>query len=180
MAALYDSANLISAPIGVVAPLPSTGVPYGWALCDGSTFNKTVYALLFAAIGTIHGEPVLSGATFNIPDYRGRFLRGWADATGRDPDASSRTAMNANGLTGNNLGTLQTDAFQGHRHALYGRVSVISNSSTGQVLMNDGAQTTLLNSTAREATTDGSHGTPRLGTDTRPLNGTTNFIIRLF
>ncbi len=44
-------------------------------LCDGSELNRVKYALLFARYGTTHG--VGDGSTtFNIPDYRDRFLIG--------------------------------------------------------------------------------------------------------
>lgn len=46
-----------------------------WLLCDGQAVSRTEYADLFAVIGT--GFGVGDGInTFNIPDYRGKFLRG--------------------------------------------------------------------------------------------------------
>ena len=47
----------------------------GWLLCDGQEISRNDYADLFALIGTNFGEG--NGVTtFNVPDYRGRFLRG--------------------------------------------------------------------------------------------------------
>lgn len=46
-----------------------------WFLCNGQALSRTEYADLFEIIGTNFG----SGdgvSTFNLPDYRGKFLRG--------------------------------------------------------------------------------------------------------
>ena len=59
---------------------------------------------MFAAIQNAHGGGANS---FNLPDYRGRFLRGATGTINRDPDAASRTAMNDAGNTGNNVGSIQ-------------------------------------------------------------------------
>jgi microcystin-dependent protein len=91
---------------GTVVPYAGTAAPEGWLLCDGSAVSRTTYAALFAAIGISHG--LGDGVnTFNLPDYRGRFLRGADLAAGRDPDAGSRTAMNFGGSTGDNVGSVQ-------------------------------------------------------------------------
>lgn len=46
-----------------------------WLLCNGQAVSRTQYAALFAVIGT--GFGVGDGInTFNVPDYRGKFLRG--------------------------------------------------------------------------------------------------------
>lgn len=57
--------------------------PSGWLKANGAAVSRTTYAGLFAAIGTVFG--VGDGATtFNLPDLRGEFLRGWDDARGID------------------------------------------------------------------------------------------------
>lgn len=46
-----------------------------WFLCNGQEVNRNTYANLFAIIGTNFGAG--NGVTtFNLPDYRGKFLRG--------------------------------------------------------------------------------------------------------
>lgn len=46
-----------------------------WFLCNGQAINRNTYADLFAIIGTNFGAG--NGVTtFNLPDYRGKFLRG--------------------------------------------------------------------------------------------------------
>ena len=66
-----------SIPSGVVLPFAGSGtVPTGFLLCNGAAVSRTTYADLFTTIGTTYG--VGDGSTtFNIPDFRGRFLRGY-------------------------------------------------------------------------------------------------------
>lgn len=102
-------------PPGSVTSFAGPTAPAGWLLCDGSLVSRTTYAALFAAIGTAHGSGDGS-TTFQLPDYRGRFLRGvdnmGTGAAGRDPDADTRTASNAGGNTGNAVGSVQSDSMQ--------------------------------------------------------------------
>lgn len=51
--------------------------------CDGRALSRTTYSSLFALLGTAFGAGDGS-TTFNIPDYRGLFLRGWDGGSGRD------------------------------------------------------------------------------------------------
>jgi len=46
-----------------------------WLLCDGQAVSRTTYADLFTLIGTNFGTGD-GVTTFNVPDYRGKFLRG--------------------------------------------------------------------------------------------------------
>lgn len=102
-------------PAGTVIAYAGTSAPTGYLACDGSQVSRTTYAALFAAIGTAHGNGDGS-TTFHLPDYRGRFLRGWANGSANDPDRASRTAMNTGGATGDNVGSVQGHAFQTHTH----------------------------------------------------------------
>ena len=56
---------------GDIKPTFTTAAQAGWLSCDGQSVNVADYAALFAAIAYTYGG---SGATFNIPDLRGRFL----------------------------------------------------------------------------------------------------------
>lgn len=47
----------------------------GWLLCNGKAVSRTDYSLLYSVIGTKFGSGTNS-STFNLPDYRGFFLRG--------------------------------------------------------------------------------------------------------
>jgi microcystin-dependent protein len=96
-------------PAGTVEAFFGQTVPDGWLLCDGSEISRTTYSDLFAAIGISCGYGDNS-STFNLPDLRGRFLRGVSGSSGNDPDAATRSAMNTGGNTGNTVGSLQGDA----------------------------------------------------------------------
>jgi microcystin-dependent protein len=81
----------------------------GWLFCDGSAVSRTTFSQLFAVLGTRHGSGDGS-TTFNLPDYRGRFVRGTDHGAGRDPDISLRVAANPGGVTGDNIGSVQPGA----------------------------------------------------------------------
>lgn len=102
-------------PAGTVVAYGGTTEPAGWLFCDGRSFAKTAYPRLSSAIGIAHGG---DADNFNLPDYRGRFLRG-VDGTGvnqRDPDQGARTAMNTGGNINNTVGSVQGDDFKLHSH----------------------------------------------------------------
>lgn len=86
---------------GSVAFFAFSTPPTGWLKANGATVSRTVYAELFAAIGTSFG--LGDGInTFVIPDLRGEFIRGLDDSRGVDP---ART-----------LGSMQSDADRAHKH----------------------------------------------------------------
>lgn len=60
-----------------------------WIVCDGSAISRTVYSDLFTVVGTTWGVGDGS-STFNLPDLRGEFLRGFDDGHGND-GTSGRT-----------------------------------------------------------------------------------------
>ena len=60
---------------GVIAAYPDETPPSGWFICDGSALSRTEYADLFTVLGIQFGNGDGS-TTFNIPNYRGRFLVG--------------------------------------------------------------------------------------------------------
>ncbi len=98
-------------PTGAVVPYAgsattgSRNLARYYSLCDGTELPQGEFPDLFAAIKTAHGG---DATAFNLPDYRGRFLRGVTGDTENDPDAASRTAMNTGGNTANNVGSIQS------------------------------------------------------------------------
>jgi phage-related tail fiber protein len=91
--------------------------PPGWLPCDGKPVSRTQYAALFAAIGAASG-PGDGATTFNVPDYRGRFLRGVDEGAGNDPDAARRTPASTGANGGDAVGSLEGSAFASHQHAI--------------------------------------------------------------
>lgn len=86
-----------TSPAGSISFFARNSAPTGYLKANGAAISRTTYATLFTAIGTTFG--VGDGSTtFNIPDLRGEFIRGWDDSRGVD--------------TGRSLGTNQLDALQ--------------------------------------------------------------------
>ena len=102
-------------PTGVITAFAGVEAPAGFLICDGSPVSRTTYAGLFAVIGESFGAG--DGVnTFNLPDLRGRFLRGLDGEAGNDPDKGTRVAMAAGGNIGNNIGSVQADENKSHTH----------------------------------------------------------------
>lgn len=101
-----------STPAGAVMAFAMTGAPTGWLKCNGAAISRGTYSTLFAAIGTTFGNGNGS-STFNIPDLRGVFVRGWADGKSN----SSGKIYDA----GRNFGSEQADAFKSHTHDYKGQ-----------------------------------------------------------
>lgn len=69
--------------VGAVAYFAQDIPPFGWLKANGAAVSRTVYANLFAAIGERYGRGD-GRTTFNLPDLRGEFIRGWDDGRGID------------------------------------------------------------------------------------------------
>lgn len=68
---------------GMVSAFARSTPPSGWLRADGSAVSRAQYADLYAVIGTTFGTG--DGiSTFNLPDLRGEFVRGWDDGRGID------------------------------------------------------------------------------------------------
>jgi microcystin-dependent protein len=106
-----------SEPPGMVAPFAMATPPTGWLKANGAAVSRTTYAALFTAIGTLWGAGDGS-TTFNLPDGRGEFFRGFDDGRGVDAgrvfasaqaqDVLSHTHSffaGVNGLGTNGMGT---------------------------------------------------------------------------
>jgi microcystin-dependent protein len=48
----------------------------GWFICDGRAISKTLHNRLYSKIGDIFNNNTTDKNMFNLPDYRGAFLRG--------------------------------------------------------------------------------------------------------
>lgn len=84
-------AFLFAAP-GDVVVTASSSAPPGTLKMDGSAVSRTGYAELFAKIGTTYGAG--DGSTsFNVPDARGEFIRGWDNGRGIDAGRAIGTSQ---------------------------------------------------------------------------------------
>ena len=127
-------------PAGQVSYFAMTSAPTNWLKCDGAAVSRATYATLFSAIGTTWG--VGNGSTtFNLPDLRGEFVRGFDDGKGTD--------------TGRVFASSQTEMVGKHNHAFN---TIISGTGYNQV--SNGVQGALSASATSNNT----------GTETRPRN----------
>ena len=132
-------------PCGTILPfakdVSSTGLPTGYLLCDGSAVSQSTYATLFTAMGGSTGGGKAFGSTgtnFNLPDLRGMFLRGRTGTSTNDPDSSGRTGPVTGQQTGNNVGSIQTDALEHHGHYTHNTdVSTAAKYSTQSITSGD-------------------------------------------
>jgi|GEM_PF-367157 len=115
--------SISSPPLGGDSPITNIEA-MGWMFCDGRTLNIVQYPGLYSVIGNIYGGDK-GGNTFNIPDYRGQFLRGhWPDRN--DDNSGNQTIKTASqenrtkppGSDGgqNGVGSTQEYALQYHEH----------------------------------------------------------------
>ena len=88
---LRDGIN-ISVPAGTVIYTAQNTAPDGYLKANGANISRTVYADLFAGIGTHYGNGDGS-STFGLPDLRGEFLRAWDDSRGIDSGREYGTAQ---------------------------------------------------------------------------------------
>lgn len=132
---------------GMVAPFAQAANAPGsaWLFCDGSAVTRVGdNTALFNLIGETYGNGDGS-TTFNLPDYRGEFLRGQDAGAGNDPDAAGRTDR-GDGTTGDEVGTKQAPEFGSHTHEQTGRAApgattgfCSADSATGPQILTTGA-----------------------------------------
>lgn len=152
MALTLSGNGQISTLVGQVCFFAMTTAPSGFIKANGAAVSRTTYADLFSAIGTTYGSGDGS-TTFNLPDLRGEFPRGLDDGRGVD--------------TSRAIGTAQTDAFQGHKHAHEGGYAW-TGAGAGGTMFGNGPRTyeaiTILDPT------ESTSGVPRTASETRPRN----------
>ncbi|MCZ2158818.1 tail fiber protein [Bartonella sp. 220] len=72
---IQQVSSLKRLPCGLIGPFAMQSLPSGWLLCDGRAYSREAYRDLFLTIGTSWGAGD-GVSTFNVPDFRGMFLRG--------------------------------------------------------------------------------------------------------
>lgn len=95
---------------GMIMPHTTSTEPAGWLECDGAAISRTTYSDLFAVISDDYGAGDGS-TTFNLPDLRGEFIRGFANGSANDADRAGRTNR-GDGTTGDVVGSKQSDAIR--------------------------------------------------------------------
>jgi microcystin-dependent protein len=105
---------------GQVAAFAMGVAPDGWLKCNGQAVSRTTYSRLFSKIGTTFGSGNGS-TTFNLPDLRGEFVRGFDDGRGAD---SQRI-----------LGSFQDASMENHYHGT-GSFTATTNDDIKLILRN--------------------------------------------
>lgn len=147
-------------PIGAIIAFPVAAIPSGWLECNGQAVSRTAFTELFVLIGTTYGGGDGS-TTFNLPDYRGVFLRGIDNGKGYD--------------AGRVLGSEQEDAFQGHRHKARTLPSSPGGTTNSPVYPGGTGEN---DNVVTAPITDGTNGVPRTASETRPKNVSVVFCIK--
>jgi len=97
-----------SVPTGCVFCRAAASVPAGYLECNGAAVSRSTYSALFSVIGTTYGSGNGS-STFNLPDLRGEFIRGFDNGRGVD--------------SGRSINNPQGSANQSHNHS-YGNAGI--------------------------------------------------------
>lgn len=86
---------------GTIAYYGGDVAPHGWLACNGAAISRTSFVHLFNILGTRYGAGD-GRTTFNLPDLRGEFIRGWDAGRGVDLNRV--------------LGSFQNDEIRSHAH----------------------------------------------------------------
>lgn len=111
--------NYLIAGDGEIMIAPWSVKPAGWALCDGSSLSTSTYSSLFNVIHYTFGG---SGASFNLPDLRGRAVIGDDDTLQPYPIGTT---------LGSNSVTLAINDIPAHTHTVTGSPSTGSTGGAG-------------------------------------------------
>jgi len=172
--------NNVALPPGTVVAYAANSIPSGWLECNGQQLLNTAFPNLFSAIGVLHGRGNGTAGSFNLPDLRGVFIRGWDNGRGMDSSARS-------------FGNLQLDQIQTHQHVSVAHSHVYSDiffsEINGQVAVpgnfgsasndrdNRGYQMT--RRTAGVASRIGNPVNAKIGNETRPKNYNLMYCIKV-
>ena len=155
--ALEELELAVNPPGTIIAWTGSTdNIPEGYLLCHGDSVSKSEYNALFTAIGISFGD---NGSMFDLPDYRGMFLRGAETDGTRD------------------VNTRQEDTFEEHKHTLkFNKIDIgkFGNQKEEVVNFDNQDKSVTTQSTGGEVEEDENE----TETETRPVNWSVHFLIK--
>ena len=163
-------AAVAGVPTGSVYAMATTTIPAGYLECNGASISRSTYSSLYSAIGTTWGSA--DGSSFNVPDLRGEFIRGFDNGKGTD--------------SGRSFASSQAGNFQSHDHdvtdpghshsgdvAAARTVGGTMGSGDTHALVQNSTRTLSIDSADTDLTVD-SEG----GSETRPRNISMMYIIK--
>ena len=169
-------------PTGSVHMMATTTAPSGYLKCNGAAVSRTTYADLFTIIGTTHGAGDGS-TTFNVPDLRGEFVRGWDDSRGVDSGRSFGSSQSGQNAQHNHTATATSTSTvndPGHIHQVQ-----YSNSDSGDGVIEEsgtglsGQEPTLSATTGITVSTSTSVSIANQGgNEARPRNVAMMYVIK--
>jgi len=164
-------------------------IPAGYAPVDGQALPRATFPDAWAGIQA-GNVPTVAEATWQAtPAERGKYTVGDGASTFRLPDYNGKAAgsLGAVFLRGDGAlseavaGAIQLDAFQGHHH------NITSSNGNGDAAAGPDRQTihnsdggVLPGEKVTSAKSDGVNGPPRTASETRPLNVTGCWVVKLF
>jgi microcystin-dependent protein len=104
-------------PAGAVMSFAMNSAPTGWLACNGAAVSRSTYSALFSAVSTTYGTGDGS-TTFNVPDLRGYFVRGWGVA--------GQNGTNSDGTASGTFAAKQADALKTHTHPYEKNVNTLN------------------------------------------------------
>ncbi len=163
--------------VGQVIFVAGNTAPNGFLKANGQAVSREEYADLFAMIGTLYGAGDGS-TTFNLPDLRGEFVRGWDDGRGADSGRLLGSWQGTQNLSHNHSLSATTSSSGAHNHTLTGRlfdethpnrssrINIIDDDHKSSSLYDDGA---ILSAGAHTHTITGTTSSQG-GNESRPRN----------
>ena len=157
--------------VGEVTHFAMATPPPGYLKRNGAAVSRTTYSALFAKIGTLYGAGDGS-TTFNLPDSRAVFDRGWDDSRGVD----TGRALGSDQESGNLFHTHGAVALTGgaHSHTTTVPRELVSGDvgSNFNAVLGDTAQdgTNVLNSSSHAGHTHAVTVNSSGGGESRPFN----------
>ena len=199
LAGVYPTGAVV--PFAGLAGIEGASIPEGWVLCDGRVLDSRLpeYGGLFAVIGRHYNQTAGVSDLFRVPDYRGYFLRGanadrsdaYRDEVGRVPI----TGISNGDPVDSQVGTTQEDNLEKHDHRAvredleddnfvqldesHPNNIVLVNNGQGTVVGEQDSDQTPGHANLRDSKAmGGGLGSVSLY-ESRPVNATVHFIIKL-
>jgi microcystin-dependent protein len=147
-------------PTGAILDFAGSSAPFGYLLCDGTEYNIATYSALHTVIGNTYNTTGDGVTTFNVPDLRGRFSLGKADAgtgsvlgeTGGSLDHTHSISSHTHGV-----GTLTMGLSGDHTHTINHDHGSFTSGGSGTLSTNSDSHSHTVTGTASSSGSAHSH-----------------------